>query len=63
MGGVEVQIHFILKSALYGFQWLASRSDQFNAAEAGLAPQPINAFWKRGKYLISAENRTARNSL
>ena len=38
-GGVEVHIHFILKSALYGFQWLASRRNQFNAAEALWAPQ------------------------
>jgi len=62
-GGVEVHIHFILKSAIYGFQWLASRRDRLNVAEAGLTPQPINEFRRRGKYLISAENRTAQNRL
>jgi len=36
-GGVEVHIHFILKSALHGFQWLVSRGDRFNAADAGWA--------------------------
>ena len=57
-GGVEVHIHFILKSVLYGFQWLASRRKRFNAAEAGWAPQPIYPFRRQGKYPTSAENRT-----
>jgi hypothetical protein len=37
-GGVEAHIHFILKSTLYGFQWLASRRNRFNAAEPLWAP-------------------------
>jgi hypothetical protein len=60
---VEVHIHFILKLALYGFQWLTLRCNRFNAAEAGWAPQPIYAFRRRGKHFTSAENRTARNRL
>ena len=45
-GGMEAQIHFILKSALYGFWWLGSRSSRFNVAGAEWAPRPKYVFRK-----------------
>jgi hypothetical protein len=45
-GGVDVQIHVFLTSALVGGEWSASYLDRFNPAErahgAGWAPEPVD---------------------
>ena len=61
--GVGVRIHFIFKSALYGFQWLASRRSRFNAAEAGTAPKADLSVSKRGKIsYLRRESNCAKQS-
>jgi hypothetical protein len=49
-GGVYVQIHIFLTSALVGGEWSASRPGRFTPSthwEAGWAPEPVWKTWRR----------------
>jgi hypothetical protein len=49
-GGVDVQIHVLLTSALVGKELLSSRSDRFTLEErdhgTNLAPEPVWTTWR-----------------